>query len=35
MSDIVHSDLEFEYPLGFFFVDNHEKKSISNKNQFV
>jgi len=27
ISDIVHSDLEFEYPLGFFFIDNNEEKA--------
>ena len=31
ISDIVHSDLEFEYPLGFFFVDNNEEKAYKTR----
>ena len=31
MSDIVHSDLEFEFPLGFFFVDNNEEKAYKTR----
>ena len=35
ISDVVHSDLEFEFPLGFFFVDNNEKKAFQlRKNLF-
>ena len=31
ISDLVHSDLEFEFPLGFFFVDNNEEKAFKTR----
>ena len=31
ISDIVHSDIEFENPLGFFFVDNNEEKAFKTR----
>ena len=31
LSDVVHTDLEFEFPLGFFFVDNNEKRAFETR----